>query len=116
MLTIFMIPAHNLHIMYSYNVVLKYTRDDCFNRVVDCISIFRRPQQSGAQGKCPSCLPSVGGYASNTPFIMIIPGNFPTGPGYSENLPDYSRIFPDSFNHLLCSKLCRHKRRMPISE
>ena len=21
-------------------------------------------------------------------------------PGYSENLPDYSRIFPDSFNHL----------------
>ena len=31
----------------------------------------------------------------------------------SENLPDYSRIFPDSFNHLLCSKLCRHNRRMP---
>ena len=57
--------------------------------------------------------PSVGGYASNTPFIMIIPGNFPTIPGYSENLPDYSRIFPDSFNHLLCSKLCRHNRRMP---
>ena len=63
--------------------------------------------------ECPSCLPSVGGYASNTPFIMIIPGNFPTIPGYSENLPDYSRIFPDSFNHLLCSKLCRHNRRMP---
>ena len=64
-------------------------------------------------GKCPSCLPSVGGYASNTSFIMIIPGNFLTIPGYSENLPDYSRIFPDSFNHLLCSKLCQHNRRMP---
>ena len=43
--------------------------------------------------------------------IVII---LPTIPGYSENLPDYSRIFPDSFNHLLCSKLCRHNRRMPM--
>ena len=27
---------------------------------------------------------------------LIIPGNLPTIP---ENLPDYSRIFPDSFYH-----------------
>ena len=62
----------------------------------------------------PQLPPLHGWLCVHTPFIMIIPGNFPTIPGYSENLPDYSRIFPDFFNHLLCSKLCRHNRRMPI--
>ena len=36
-------------------------------------------------------------------------------PRYPENLPDYSGIFPDSFPHLLCSKLWRHNRLMPIT-
>ena len=33
----------------------------------------------------------------NALSIIIIPENFPNIPGYSENLPDYSGIFPDSF-------------------
>ena len=49
-----------------------------------------------------------------TRSIMIIPGNFLIIPRYSENSPNYSGIFSDSFPHLLCSKLCRHNRRMPI--
>ena len=44
----------------------------------------------------------------NTLSVIIIPENFPIIPRYSENLPDYSGIFPDSFPHLLCSKLFRH--------
>ena len=46
----------------------------------------------------------------NTLPIIIIPENFPIIPRY---LPDYSGIFPDSFPHLLCLKLCRHNRPMP---
>ena len=49
----------------------------------------------------------------NTLSIIIIPENLPIIPGYSENLPDNSRIFLDSFPHLLCLKLCRHNRLMP---
>ena len=45
--------------------------------------------------------------------VIIIPGNFLIIPGYSENLPNYSWIFPDSFPHPLCLKLYWHNRRMP---
>ena len=38
---------------------------------------------------------------------MIIP---PIIPRYSENLPDYYGILPDSFDHLLWLKLCWHNR------
>ena len=49
----------------------------------------------------------------NTLSSIIIPENFPIIPRYSENLPDYSGIFSDSFLHLLYSKLCWHNRLMP---